>query len=73
MSATLVMAFGTVLASSLLHSGILANVMRSAMTFFDVTPLGRILNRFSKDIDTIDVLLPMNLRSLLICLFSVDI
>lgn len=37
-----------------LHSNLLHNVLMSPMSFFDSTPLGRIINRFSKDIESID-------------------
>ncbi|KAF8601971.1 P-loop containing nucleoside triphosphate hydrolase protein [Ceratobasidium sp. AG-I] len=41
-------------ASRSLYERMLRSVMRSPSRFFDKTPSGRILNRFSKDIDTID-------------------
>ncbi|ELU39893.1 multidrug resistance-associated ABC transporter [Rhizoctonia solani AG-1 IA] len=44
----------TLRASRLLYEKMLRSVMRSPSRFFDKTPSGRILNRFSKDIDTID-------------------
>ncbi|KAF8603075.1 P-loop containing nucleoside triphosphate hydrolase protein [Ceratobasidium sp. AG-I] len=41
-------------ASRLLYEQMLQSVMRATSRFFDRTPSGRILNRFSKDIDAID-------------------
>lgn len=41
-----------------LHSSMLESVIKSPMSFFDTTPLGRIINRFSKDEHTIDEILP---------------
>ncbi|KAH7704576.1 multi drug resistance-associated protein [Aphelenchoides avenae] len=58
------MALGMVMASSTLHEGMLSNMLRSTMSFFDVTPLGRILNRFSKDIDGLDTAIPRSLMSM---------
>ncbi|XP_054161810.1 multidrug resistance-associated protein 1-like [Oppia nitens] len=45
---------GSLRASIRMHNRMLWSVMRSSMQFFDTTPLGRIVNRFSKDIDIID-------------------
>ena len=52
--ACLIQAFCSVRASKGLRHGLLNNVLHSPMTFFESTPLGRIVNRFFKDIDMID-------------------
>uniref|UniRef100_A0A8C9AJL8 ATP-binding cassette sub-family C member 5 n=1 Tax=Prolemur simus TaxID=1328070 RepID=A0A8C9AJL8_PROSS len=49
---------GTLRASSRLHDELFRRILRSPMKFFDTTPTGRILNRFSKDLDEVDVRLP---------------
>ncbi|KIL64510.1 hypothetical protein M378DRAFT_163292 [Amanita muscaria Koide BX008] len=54
----------TYFASQRLHKDAVERVMRSPMSFFETTPLGRIMNRFSKDIDTIDNRLGDALRML---------
>ncbi|KAF2185036.1 P-loop containing nucleoside triphosphate hydrolase protein [Zopfia rhizophila CBS 207.26] len=45
--------FGTEAGKVMLHRAI-NRVLRAPMSFFDTTPLGRITNRFSKDIDVMD-------------------
>ncbi|THV02862.1 ABC transporter [Dendrothele bispora CBS 962.96] len=55
----------TYFASQSLHKSAIGRVMKAPMLFFETTPLGRIMNRFSKDIDTIDNLLGDSLRMLL--------
>ncbi|EJU00125.1 ABC transporter [Dacryopinax primogenitus] len=57
-----VFAMLTFYASQALHRDAIDRVMHAPMSFFDTTPLGRIMNRFSKDIDTIDNLLGDALR-----------
>ncbi|XP_063967311.1 ATP-binding cassette sub-family C member 5-like [Lytechinus pictus] len=52
----------TLNASSSLHDNLFRSVIRSPVSFFDTTPTGRILNRFSKDIDELDVMLPINME-----------
>ncbi|KAF9143708.1 hypothetical protein BGX30_014957 [Mortierella sp. GBA39] len=41
-------------ASDRLHSKLLTSILRMPMNFFDTTPIGRVLNRFSSDIFSID-------------------
>ncbi|XP_078001214.1 ATP-binding cassette sub-family C member 9-like [Glandiceps talaboti] len=41
-------------AAKRLHIGLLRNIIKAPMRFFDTTPIGRVLNRFSNDTQTID-------------------
>ncbi|CAH1777684.1 unnamed protein product [Owenia fusiformis] len=66
-----VTAFGMIKASRVMHAKMLSNILRSPMSFFDTTPLGRILNRFSRDIETIDNNLPALFRSWINTVFTV--
>ncbi|PVD27620.1 hypothetical protein C0Q70_12786 [Pomacea canaliculata] len=54
-----------VVASKILHRRLLASVLRSPMAYFDTTPIGRMVNRFSRDIETIDNNLPIIIRDFL--------
>jgi len=55
-------------ASRVIHAEALAAVVRSPVSFFDATPIGRALNRFSKDTDDMDYLLPQSLSEFGNCL-----
>uniref|UniRef100_A0AAX7UNR1 Multidrug resistance-associated protein 4 n=1 Tax=Astatotilapia calliptera TaxID=8154 RepID=A0AAX7UNR1_ASTCA len=52
--------FFNVLVSSAqtLHNNMFNAILRTPIRFFDINPIGRILNRFSKDIGYLDSLLP---------------
>ncbi len=45
------LAFRFLFGSSVMHDQMLHRIMRSPIAFFDTTPAGTILNRFSKDMD----------------------
>lgn len=46
-------------ASRRLHASILKTILAAPINlYYDITPMGRILNRFSKDLDSMDSLLP---------------
>lgn len=65
------LALGSVKASIIIFQHVLIHVLRGPVSFFDQTPTGRLLNRFGKDTDIVDNVLPMILRTLIICFFSV--
>ncbi|XP_047437487.1 ATP-binding cassette sub-family C member 12 isoform X2 [Mugil cephalus] len=51
----------TLKASSKLHDSMFKKIVSNPMSFFDTTPTGRILNRFSKDQDEVDSVLPLHM------------
>uniref|UniRef100_A0AAR2LIF8 ATP-binding cassette sub-family C member 5 n=1 Tax=Pygocentrus nattereri TaxID=42514 RepID=A0AAR2LIF8_PYGNA len=55
----------TLHASSKLHDTMFKRILASPMSFFDTTPTGRMINRFSKDQDEIDAVLPFNMENFL--------
>ncbi|KAG0411815.1 hypothetical protein HPB47_011071, partial [Ixodes persulcatus] len=58
-------------ASSRLHNQMLQRVLRSPTSFFDVTPSGRITNRFSKDMDEMDIRIPFFLEMVVQSLLAI--
>jgi len=54
-----------------LHRRLIHNILASPMRFFDTTPSGRILNRFGKDIDTIDAVIAQILHYVLYCFLDI--
>ncbi|XP_029480503.2 ATP-binding cassette sub-family C member 10-like isoform X3 [Oncorhynchus nerka] len=63
-------AFGGIRAASVVHNRLLDTVLKATVTFFDTTPLGRILNRFSSDLYSVDDTLPFFLNILLASIFG---
>lgn len=59
--------FGT-RASRVMFKKAMYRVLRAPMSFFDTTPLGRITNRFSKDVDVMDNSLTDSIRMYLLTL-----
>ncbi|XP_023819171.1 multidrug resistance-associated protein 4-like [Oryzias latipes] len=42
-----------------LHNRMFNSILKTPVRFFDINPIGRVLNRFSKDIGQVDSLLPL--------------
>ncbi|XP_078614435.1 ATP-binding cassette sub-family C member 4-like [Branchiostoma floridae x Branchiostoma japonicum] len=51
--------FITVVSSKNLHNAMFDAIIRAPIRFFDTNPVGRVLNRFSKDIGQLDEMLPL--------------
>jgi len=45
-------------ASKLLYTNALTSLLRSPVSFFDTTPIGRIMSRMSRDVEALDNTLP---------------
>ncbi|KAJ8363811.1 hypothetical protein SKAU_G00126420 [Synaphobranchus kaupii] len=54
-------AYSMLKAASSIHYNMLHAILRAPQAFFHATPSGRVLNRFSKDVDTIDCHIPDNI------------
>ena len=53
---------GCLRAAAKLHDRLLDTILRATAMFFDTTPMGRILNRFSTDMDKLDSNIPQFTR-----------
>ncbi|KAF9308781.1 hypothetical protein BG003_010617 [Podila horticola] len=53
-SAALMLSFTIVKTANTMHDSAFKKVLYSPLSFFDTTPTGRIINRFSRDVDTLD-------------------
>uniref|UniRef100_A0A667ZNK8 ATP-binding cassette, sub-family C (CFTR/MRP), member 10 n=1 Tax=Myripristis murdjan TaxID=586833 RepID=A0A667ZNK8_9TELE len=63
-------AYGAVCAATVIHNQLLDSVLKATTSFFDTTPLGRVLNRFSSDLYSVDDSLPFVLNILLANVFG---
>uniref|UniRef100_A0A3B3Q9H2 Multidrug resistance-associated protein 1 n=1 Tax=Paramormyrops kingsleyae TaxID=1676925 RepID=A0A3B3Q9H2_9TELE len=68
---SITVSLGGMLASRHLHQSMLYNVLRSPMSFFERTPSGNLVNRFSKETDTIDSVIPNIIKMFLGSMFNV--
>ena len=71
MIASVLLGLATLRAARTLHIRLIGDVLRLPMVFFDTTPTGRLLNRFSKDVDVLDNTLPFILRGWITTLLQV--
>ena len=72
MCASVMFALSMLKAAAKLHLQLVQYVLRLPMAFFDTTPVGRLLNRFSKDVDALDNTLPFILRGWITTLLQVQ-
>lgn len=63
--------WGSIRGARILFNNLLNRIIHAPMRFFDTTPVGRILNRFGKDISTIDMQIARNGSFLIECLTGI--
>lgn len=54
-----------------LHDSMLSCVLRAPVRFFDSTPVGRLLQRFSRDLEAVDIQLQWSFEAAVRCLFQI--
>lgn len=69
----LVFALGCIFAAKRLHMYLLQSCLHWPMSLYDTSPIGRILNRFSNDVNVLDNALPQLLLACLMTSLSVII
>ena len=67
---SLIYAYTSLNSAKVVHERLLQNVLRIPMSFFETTPTGRIINRFSKDQYVIDQGIPRTMSMFIVMLFS---
>eukprot|EP00062_Callorhinchus_milii_P022853 gi/632981074/ref/XP_007907389.1/ PREDICTED: canalicular multispecific organic anion transporter 2 [Callorhinchus milii] len=70
MISSFTLTLGGIVAARLLHSRLLHNQLHTPQAFFDTTPTGRIINRFSKDVNVIDEVIPSTFLMFLATFFT---
>lgn len=53
------------------HETMLSSILKSKMQFFESTPIGRIINRFSHDLNSIEFNLPESFKDFIYSFFEV--
>ena len=67
----MVLVYGTLRATKILHYQLLTTILAQPLIFFDYTPIGRVLNRFSLDLEILDMKIQRNLHEWLFCFMDV--
>ena len=66
-----VLVFATLHASQVLHDRLVSKLMSLPMSFFDTQPTGRLINRFTKDVEACDISMQQTFSSFTMCITSV--
>lgn len=69
MISSLTLMLGGLGAARQLHARLLVNKLHTPQAFYDTTPIGRIINRFGKDINVIDEVIPLTFQMFLATFF----
>ncbi|XP_012144503.1 ATP-binding cassette sub-family C member 5 isoform X3 [Megachile rotundata] len=66
----LAITYTTIKASTALHNKVFNKIIRTTLTFFETTPIGRIQNIFSRDIDEVDNYIPISVENMVQNIFT---